>query len=133
LFSKDKTIILHVPSHFKTFEIPPGVTIIDDGAFADCTNLTEIVIPESVEEVKSGAFGYCSNLSKIHLKKKNPPVYLNELVDLEMSLSQLLMPVVNFNPEVNWPKITLYVPKDSGHAYRYHYLYLHFKEVIKEL
>ncbi len=47
--------------------IPNGITEIEYGAFAGCSNLTSITIPESVVDVGIGAFDYCSNLTEINV------------------------------------------------------------------
>ena len=48
-------------------KIPDTVTIIGDGAFVDCTNLTKVVIPESVTTIGQEAFSYCSYLESINI------------------------------------------------------------------
>ncbi len=42
-----------------------SVTNILEGAFADCTGLTEITIPDSVTEIGTGAFQGCTGLKEI--------------------------------------------------------------------
>lgn len=46
-------------------EIPNYVNAINEGAFAGCSNLTEIVIPNSVKTIHSSAFAGCSSLTEI--------------------------------------------------------------------
>ncbi|MBR5045003.1 MAG: leucine-rich repeat protein, partial [Clostridia bacterium] len=43
--------------------IPAGVTSIGGGAFADCTELTSVVIGDNVEVIGTEAFANCSNLT----------------------------------------------------------------------
>ena len=45
--------------------IPPNVTLIGDGAFANCSGLTGLTIPPSVETIPSGTFEGCSNLKHV--------------------------------------------------------------------
>jgi basic membrane protein A and related proteins len=47
------------------YEIPPGTLVIGTGAFADCTNLAEIVIPDGVAAIGSLAFSHCSSLESV--------------------------------------------------------------------
>ena len=47
--------------------IGPEITSIADGAFADCTELTSVVLPDSVTEVGSRAFAGCTSLKRIEL------------------------------------------------------------------
>ncbi len=61
LFNKDQTVLLRCPINYAapSYEIPYGVTAIGEGAFQDCSDLTEIIIPESVTEMGIGAFTRC--------------------------------------------------------------------------
>lgn len=45
--------------------IPDGVTYIDEGAFANCYNLTSVTIPDSVISIGKWAFANCFNLTSI--------------------------------------------------------------------
>lgn len=48
-----------------TFTIPNGVIFIDDSAFSQSNNLTEIVIPDSVTSIGEQVFASCDNLTEI--------------------------------------------------------------------
>jgi len=48
-----------------TLAIPPNVTLIGGGAFANCSGLTELTIPPSVKEIPSGMFEECSSLKHV--------------------------------------------------------------------
>ena len=50
-----------------------GLTRIEDGAFAGCTELTSIVIPETVEYIGADAFNGCTGLTSITLLSETPP------------------------------------------------------------
>ncbi len=42
-----------------------NVTVIGEGAFDNCSNITEVVIPEGVKEIKDHAFAGCDELVKV--------------------------------------------------------------------
>lgn len=68
LFNKDKTILRRYPRAKKDleYEIPDGVTRLDEGAFKDCTSLTKVSIPNSVTEgMVNSAFQDCTGLTEI--------------------------------------------------------------------
>ena len=58
LYSADgTTLMLYAPGKTEaTFTVPSTVTTIADGAFANCTALTNVVLPASVTTVEAGAF-----------------------------------------------------------------------------
>jgi len=67
----DSLLIIH-PRAFSgckgltgTLAIPPNVTLIGGGAFANCSGLTELTIPPSVGSIPSGTFEECSNLKHV--------------------------------------------------------------------
>lgn len=47
--------------------IPDSVTIIGNGAFSNCRNLTSISIPDSVKEIRESAFYCCVSLSNVNI------------------------------------------------------------------
>ena len=50
-----------------------GLTSIDDGAFAGCTELETITIPETVVAIGADAFNGCTSLESITLTSVTPP------------------------------------------------------------
>ena len=46
LFNKDKTTLVQCPGAFAAYTIPNSVTSIDDGAFCECTSLTNVAKPK---------------------------------------------------------------------------------------
>lgn len=50
--------------------IPNGVTVIGQGAFRNCRNLTNITIPDSVHKIDHNAFRDCSSLISIVIPPK---------------------------------------------------------------
>lgn len=95
--------------------IPNCVTEIGDHAFWGCTRLSLIYLPESEFKIGDYAFEDCTNLKEIHLKQTTPIIF-TEYAFGNLDLS----------------KITLYVPKGSGEAYRNSGFYNGFKEIIEE-
>jgi hypothetical protein len=70
LYNKDKTILIRYPAG-KTdisFNLPNGVTCIEEDAFFDCANLKSVTIPDSVTSINDHAFFGCSNLVSVTLK-----------------------------------------------------------------
>lgn len=47
------------------YEIPTGVEVIGEGAFAGCSQLTDITIPTGVKEIHEGTFFGCSELTRL--------------------------------------------------------------------
>ena len=47
--------------------IPSKVTIICEGAFHNCTNLTSVIIPNGVASICKSAFSFCPNLTSVTL------------------------------------------------------------------
>ena len=53
------------------YRINEDTSVIADGAFFECNELTSVVIPKSVTNIGSGAFSCCSNLSSIKVDENN--------------------------------------------------------------
>jgi len=71
LFNKDKTALYIFPESKKlqTYTIPDSVMRIDRYAFANCTNLTNVIFGANVATIESGAFGGCINLTHLQIPK----------------------------------------------------------------
>lgn len=66
LYTKDKKTLLRVPpSNDGTFTVPDSVVSIADGAFRDCTLLTEIRLGSGVSSIDGSVFTYCDRLKKV--------------------------------------------------------------------
>ena len=68
LFNNDQTKLIKYPSgkNPTTYEIPNYVTSIGNGAFANCSGLTEVTIPNHVTSIGRDAFYNCSGLTKVN-------------------------------------------------------------------
>ena len=69
MYSKDgKTFIRYPEGKTATsFTIPDGVTVIDESAFAECSNLKSIQLPDGITKIGDRAFEDCRNLESIQL------------------------------------------------------------------
>ncbi|MDD7355261.1 MAG: leucine-rich repeat domain-containing protein [Oscillospiraceae bacterium] len=68
LFDNDMTSLIYYPTAKKgSYVIPDGVTVIESGAFFNCTELTNISIPDGVKTIGSSAFALCEKLSNVTL------------------------------------------------------------------
>ena len=68
IFSEDgKKVIGTCDKSVTHVTIPNGVTIIEQGAFRDCSLLQSIDIPNSVTTIKYEAFANCSSLMDVDI------------------------------------------------------------------
>lgn len=67
LFNKNKTILIYHSKKQKhtSYTIPDTVRSINDSAFKNCTNLTNVIIPNSVTSIGDSAFKGCTNLKSL--------------------------------------------------------------------
>lgn len=72
LFSKDLKRLIYYPTglEHKKYTIPQKVIKIMPLAFAQNTNLKEIVLPKNLRSIGGGAFFHCTRLQKINLTAK---------------------------------------------------------------
>lgn len=68
LFDKEKTTLLCYPIGQKqvAYQIPEGVTRIEDNAFSTCTSLRGVGIPISVTRIDDYAFHMCDSLTDVY-------------------------------------------------------------------
>ena len=70
VLSKDlKTLVWFPRQETGSVHIPVGVTAIGNGAFTDCSGLTEVVIPEGVASIGDDAFYGCTKLTEVTFPK----------------------------------------------------------------
>ena len=66
--SKEERTLVRCPLGKRgAYEIPSGVEVIGKGAFAGCSQLTDITIPTGVRAIGYGAFDSCSGLTRVAL------------------------------------------------------------------
>ncbi len=66
LYNKSQTLLIQCPGgKAGRYTIPDSVITIEDGAFSDCTSLSNVSIPNSVTSIGDGAFSDCSGLTSI--------------------------------------------------------------------
>ena len=71
LYSKDRKTLVLFPKKYpaKEFEIPSGVTKIEERAFAGSCELESVVVPGSVEIIENRAFASCRSLRSVVLSE----------------------------------------------------------------
>ena len=71
LFSKNMDILIAWPGGKGNAQIPDTVTEIEVAAFANCANITEVIIPSNVTKINSYAFSGCDHLARVTIMQ-NP-------------------------------------------------------------
>ncbi|MBQ8690063.1 MAG: leucine-rich repeat domain-containing protein [Clostridia bacterium] len=107
LYTKDeKTLVKYANGKTEiSFAIPDGVTSISDGAFENCTSLTNMSIPNSITEIGYYAFKGCTSLTKIYISNianwckisfgdsyANPLCYANHIYINGQLITELVIP-----------------------------------------
>lgn len=69
LYNKSKTAIICFPKARLdiSYEIPYGVTTIQEGAFFSCENIESIILPSTIRTIGDEAFHGCKKLTSINL------------------------------------------------------------------
>ena len=67
VFNKNKTAICVSPMIVGYYEVPAGVTSIEQHAFSRGTGLTSVSLPEGVTQILDSAFIECSNLTNVNI------------------------------------------------------------------
>lgn len=109
-----------------------SVTEIEDNAFIECKNITEIVVPETVTTIGGGSFAYCSSLKTLDLgsgvKTIGADLYTG-LYALQTVISRNTTP-----PSIrNWGTVktsaTLYVPAIAIDTYKKASIWSYFSKI----
>ena len=60
-----------------TIKLPNSIKYINEGAFGECTGLTDLSIPEGITYIEANTFFGCSNLKNLSLPSSISEVYTN--------------------------------------------------------
>lgn len=66
LYNEEKTEVLFAPRKLQGVVRLPA-TIVTVGNFADCTEITEVIVPEGAKEIAGLAFSRCTKLRKVNI------------------------------------------------------------------
>lgn len=148
-FSKDMTKIIIVSKEKKDpFIVLASIKEIEDGAFAGCTKLNEILVDEknNYYRSKDGVL-FSKDMSKLIAVPggKNTIVIPNSVTKIEdyaikdcTNLTELHLKhktPIDFSSAflgLDKSKVSIYVPKGSSEAYRNSEYFKEFKDIIKE-
>lgn len=64
--------------NMKSLYLPETIDVIEDGAFVNCTSLTELTVHDTFTSVKDAAFSDCTSLSTYYLNAGRLPVHAGE-------------------------------------------------------
>ena len=87
------------------YTIPDSVTKISEGAFYNCSSLTNIAIPESVTSIGDYAFYNCRGLKSVYCKATTPPTGGVDMFVYNASTRQIYVPtnsVEAYKSATNW-------------------------------
>ena len=122
----------------KNSMVPNGITVIAEGAFRGCTELTSMEIPEGVTTIGASAFRGCTGLASVTLPSTITSIgnYAFSAVDEVYNLTIVTVGMTNpvtITSEVfpNRANSTLYVPKGSRSAYKAANYWKEFKQIIE--
>lgn len=79
----DQNGTLTVPAAVMYENISYDVTAIEDEAFSDCGNLTNIVIPDSIVRIGANAFSGCSRVAEVIIPDSVTEIGANAFADCE--------------------------------------------------
>lgn len=63
--------------------IPNGITVIEEDAFCNCSELKEIEIPNTVKSIRESAFSGCTGISVIEIPDSVQDIYDNAFYDVK--------------------------------------------------
>ncbi len=74
-----------------SIDIPEGVTAIDEHAFLGCVSLASVKIPESVKTIVLSAFALCAELENIEINERNTYYYMTDGMLIEKETESLVV------------------------------------------
>lgn len=76
-FDNGTVSLMFASKNIEKADIPKNVVSIGESAFADCTNLKEIVLPNPIRYIGSGAFSGCTSLETVVLPDSTNTLHNN--------------------------------------------------------
>lgn len=97
-------------SYLKRISVPNNVTVLGNRCFSNCGSLEVVTLGENIKEIGCQAFSTLKNRNvlEIYLKAKTPPA---------IYISQNSGEQVFYAPGASYPKIKIYVPRESYDLY----------------
>ena len=71
ILSRNKETLISYEGNAINIEIPEGIKIISEKAFAGNAHIQSIIIPESVSEIGSFFINGCDSIRNVHFRVKN--------------------------------------------------------------
>lgn len=118
--------------------IPDDITSIGSWAFSDCNFIEEISMGDQVVSIGGYAFSYCKNLKKLtlsaNLQQIGPNEPWNPIMGCdnleELYIRALLPPKYSDTQMTSFPKLKIYVPRQSLDLYKKYSGWSVFNEYI---
>ena len=121
LFNKDQTKLINYPGGKGDYSIPETVQTIGGGSFANCKELTSIIIPNSVEIIEENVFWSCTNLKTVYIGSSVVSIDWSVFNDChglrDVTVNWLDPSIVDTNPQafglynpVNVSMVNLHIP-----------------------
>jgi hypothetical protein len=118
LFDKRQTMLLEYPGGLVgTYAIPGGVTSIGEGAFQDCSGLTNVAIPDCVTGIGASAFQDCSGLTNLTFPDSVTSIGANAFQDCSGLMSAFFRgdaPSADASAFLNDAAVVYYLPGATG-------------------
>lgn len=107
------------------YTVKDGTTLIAQFGFADCQDLTSVILPESVTTINSRAFITCDNLTNITLYHG-----LTEIGEYAFTNCKKLTDVYFYGTEEEWNAITIGICNDPLINAKVHFIDVHTHKYV---